>query len=139
MIFITKIDIEQKITAGLLSLITGDDDTLLDTAETTAIGTVTDMLTGMYDLAAELTKTGSDRHSNFKKWILALCIYELYAHIPDNELPERVVKDYDDTLGILSKIAQGKLSTTLQAVTNDDGTVKRVVRYGFSVQRNHDI
>jgi len=139
MIFLTKIDIEQKVQAGILALITNNDDTLLDTAETTAIGTVMDMLGGMYDIASELLKTGTERHSNLKKWLLSIAVYELYAHIPDNELPERVVKDYDDSLAILSKIAQGKMATTLQAVISVDGKIKRVFRYVFSAKRNHEI
>lgn len=139
MIFLTKTDIEQRLTNNILSQITGDNDSLLDNAEAIAIGTVTDMLSGMYDLVVELEKTGADRHTNLKTWIVSLSAYHLYAHIPDNEVPERILKDYDDTLSILSKIAQGKLSTTLTPQLNDDETTKRVVRYGFNEKRNHEI
>jgi len=139
MIFLTKTDIEQRLTDNILSQITGNDDSLLDNAEATAIGTVTDMLNGLYDIQTELCKSGADRHINLKTWLVSLSVYHLYSHIPDNEVPERVLKDYDDTLNILSKLAQGKLPTTLKPQFNDDETTKRVVRYGFNEKRNHEI
>lgn len=139
MIFLIKTDIEQRLTANILTQITGDDDSLLDNAEATAIGTVTDMLSEMYNLEIELAKTAQERHTNLKTWLVSLSAYNLYAHIPDNEVPERILKDYDDTLNILTKIAQGKLPTTLTPIENEDGTTKRVVRYGFGTKRNHEI
>lgn len=139
MIFLIKTDIEERLTANILSQITRDDDSLIDSAEATAIGTVTDMLSGMYDLVTELEKTGADRHQNFKTWLVSLSVYQLYAHTPDEQVPERVLKDYDDTLNLITKIAQGKLPTTLTPRLNEDETTKRVVRYGFAEKRNHEI
>lgn len=139
MIFLTKTDIEQRMTANILTMITGGDDTLIDNAEVQAIGVVKDMLSGLYDIDSELIKTNTDRHANLRNWLVSLSVYYLYAHIPDNEVPQRTVKDYDDTLSLLTKIAQGKIGSSLTPVNKDDGSAVRVVRYGFDEKRSHKI
>ncbi len=136
--FLTKTDIEEHVSAHILSQITNNDDRLLDTAEDTAIGKITDMLSGMYDIETELTEVGDNRHKNLKSWIVTISVYNLYARIPDNQVPERVVKDYNDTLYIIQKIAQGKIPTTLKPQLTKNGKHKRVIRYGFRKKRNHD-
>jgi len=139
MIFSTKTDIEQRIPAQILAQITGGDDTRISTAETQAIGIITDLLSGNYDTTAEFAKTDTDRHASLLMWTVSLTCYYLYAHIADTQTPDRIVKDYDDTLKSLSNIALGKLPTTLAPLLNDNGTTKRVVRFGFNQIRNHEL
>lgn len=139
MTFLLKTDIEKRINPSILAQITGGDDDIIDAAEADAIGLVRDQLTGMYDIAEELIKTGNDRHAALKLWLVSLTCYFLYAHIPDDEVPERIIKDYNDTKTDLNQIALGKMPTTLTPIINDDGTSKRVVRYGFNDKRSHEI
>lgn len=137
--FLTKNDITNRVHATILQQITNGDDTQLDPAEADAIGIITDMISGLYDIETELTKTGDERHRSLLQWIVSIAVYNLYAHIPDNEVPERVIKDYDDTLKTLDDIAKGKRPTTLTPVTNDDGEDIRFIRYGFNDQRGHSM
>jgi len=139
MIFLTKPDFDSKLSGNILAQITESDDTLLDKAEKTATGIITDLLSGMYDLDVELAKEGEDRHNNLLNWMLNLSTYLLYDRIPDDEVPERVVKDYDDTMESLHLIARGKLPTTLAPVEISEGVAKRAFRMGSNDKRNHNM
>ncbi len=122
----------------MLNQITDNNDDNLDKAEKSAIGSINDMLSGYYNINAELAKSGDNRHSNLLKWMINLALYFVYSRIPDDEIPERVIKDYDDTMKTLEKIATGKTPTTLQAVTVD-GEKKRVFRMGSKKVRSQNI
>jgi len=137
--FITKTDIQQRITAHILSQITTDNDSLLDNAEKQAIVQIADLLSGLYDTNSEFEKTEPSRHQLLKMWTVSLVCYYIYAHIPDAEVPERIVKDYNDTLSMLNKIALGKIPTTLMPITDSTGQTARIFRYGFNAKRSHQI
>jgi hypothetical protein len=137
--FISYNDYQTAKSSRILDLITEDNDTLLDTAELTAIGKITDRLAEKFNLAAEFAKTGSDRNTSLMSWVLALSLYYIYARVPDNDVPERVIKDYDDTLKELEQIQQGKLSCSLQRITDTTtGEIKTRFRMGNSEPRTHD-
>lgn len=138
MSFLTKNDFNSKITANVLNQITGGDDTLLSDAENKAAAVINDMLSGNYNIALELAKTGTSRHQALLGWMLYLAVYFLYERIPDSELPERVVKNYDDTLTVLKDIARGKTPTTLTPV-KVDGKAKRTFRMGGNTPRSHGV
>lgn len=139
MIFLEKADIENRIPGGILTQITGNDDSLIDNAENQAIAYISDMLSALYDIEAETAKTGSERHQSLKTWAVSLSVYYLYAHIADVHTPERVIKDYDDTVRHLELIARGKMPTTLESMIKDTGQSIRPTRYGFNEKRNHEI
>lgn len=136
--FINYNDYQGARSSRILDMLTGDNDTILLTAETTAIGIVTDRLAERYNLTAELAKSGSDRNSSLIRWILALSIYSVYSRVPDQEVPERVIKDYDDTLKELEQLQQGKLSCALQRIIDTEGEVKTRFRMGSDSPRTHD-
>lgn len=138
MIFLTKEDYYRKISQEILNQITGGVDELLNTAETSAAGIIRDMLSGMYNIDAELNKSGTNRHNNLLLWMLNLSAYLIYDRIPDDEVPERIVKDYDDTMTTLRKIASGKESTTMTPVMVD-GVAKKVFRMGGNDKRSHSM
>ncbi len=135
--FINYSDYQGTKTTRILDLLIGDDDTILETVETTAIGIITDRLAERFDLPAELAKTGSDRNPSLMRWVIALCTYTVYARVPDDDVPERVIKDYDDTLKELDKIQQGR-SCSLQRILDTEGEVKTRFRMGNDTPRTHD-
>lgn len=135
--FLIKADFEGKISSNILEQITGGDDLLLDSAEKTAKGIITDLLSGNYDLDVEFDKEPDSRHDNLLNWMLNLSTYLLYDRIPDDEIPERVVKDYDDTMDTLIQIARGKTPTTLTPIEVEEGVSKRNFRMGSNEKRNH--
>lgn len=136
--FINYDDYRTRRTPRILDMLTGDSDSVLDITETEALSTITDRLGDKFDLAGELSKTGSDRNRSLMRWTLSLSIYILYSGVPDEQIPERVIKDYDDTIRELELIQQGRLSCSLKRLTNDDGSVKTRFRMGNNSPRTHD-
>ncbi len=139
MLFLTQNDLKNSLTSEILNQIIDGNENLVDNAEKTAIGIVYDMLSDRYNIDEEMTKTENDRHPVLKMWLTAITVYFMYAHIHDNEIPERVEKDYDDSIKMLKEIAKGKIPTNLTPLQNKDGNAKRYVRYGFNKKRNHNM
>jgi len=139
MIYLTTDDFVKHISLNILDQITEGNYDLLDNAELQAIGIIKDMIGGSYDIDAELLLTGNDRHRPLVLWMLCLATYQLYRIIPDSEVPDRTIKDYDDTMETLRQIGRGKYPTILTPKINTDGTTKRVFRMRSNTPRNHNM
>jgi hypothetical protein len=135
--FLTKTDLELHLGEDILEQISSDNLSLLEHAEDMAIGIVSDTLSGMYDLDAALNQSGTQRHKSLLMWLLCLTAYQLYRQIPDNAVPERIIKEYDDTMKVLASIGRGKTPTTLPPITAN-GNTRRVFRMGSNLQRGHN-
>jgi hypothetical protein len=136
MTFLTLNDFESKLDPEIRNQITGQDDTLFDDAEAQAIGLIKDALADRYDIDSELAKIGTDRHVNMMRWLMNLSLYFIYERIPAQQVPERIVKNYDDTVHEIELIERGKRATQLtkvvDIVTNQP---KRIFRWGSSPKR----
>jgi len=139
MIYLTTDDFVKHISLNILDQITEGNYDLLDNAELQAIGIIKDMIGGSYDIDAELLLTGNDRHQPLVLWMLCLATYQLYRIIPDSEVPDRTIKDYDDTMETLRQIGRGKYPTNVTPKNNTDGTTKRVFRMRSNTPRNHNM
>lgn len=100
-----------------LSMIIEDDSALVESAEATAMQIVDDHLYPYYD--TEEIFSNIDDHLSVKRWIMIIVIYLIYERIPDALVPNRVVKNYDDTLGMLFKISDGKGVVNLPRLKHD--------------------
>jgi hypothetical protein len=136
--FITRTDYDISMTSRILTQIIGETDTIIDETEETAKSIITDRLAGKYDLAAEFAKTDTSRNRSLVRWMLAISVYLFYHRVPDEQVPERVVKDYDDTMKELEMIQQGKLGCSLSRLEDEDGEVISRIRMGSSAQRTHN-
>ncbi|MBV5337438.1 MAG: DUF1320 family protein [Deltaproteobacteria bacterium] len=137
--FLVKTDYSAKIDSLLLEQITGGSDTILDLTEADAACEITDKLGARYKVDDELAKTGDGRNRTLVRWMLNLSVYYLYGRVADMDIPERVVKDYDDTLAELEKIAMGKLSCGIERITDSTtGAVITKLRMGSNAQRSHN-
>ncbi len=137
--FLTRDDYPAKIDISLMDQITGGDDTILDTTEADAASVIIDRIGTKYKVADELTKSGAGRNRSLVRWMLNISVYFLYGRVPDNDIPERVTKDYDDTLRDLEKIASGKLSCTIDRIMDTaTGTVITRIRMGSNAPRSHN-
>lgn len=140
--FLTKDDFYSRISERLLSQITSDDNDKLDAAVATAISKIRDRLDGKYNTTLELGKSGTARNGSLVGWALAISLYLVYGGVPDEEIPARVIKDYDDALAELGKINEGKLSCNLTRVTvtddNGDAVTVTRIRMGSNAARTHD-
>lgn len=136
--FITRTDYDTTMTSRILTQIIGEDDTIINETEETARSIITDRLGGKYDLPAEFAKTDTSRNRSLVRWMMAISVYLFYHRVPDEQVPERVIKDYDDTMKELGLIQQGKLGCALSRLEDEDGEVISRIRMGFSEQRSHN-
>ena len=118
--FLTIEDFTMKMSEDIRNQITDTNDAMLDDAEIHATAIIQDAFYDKYDLDAEFAKTGDERHRNLLRWMLNLTVYFIYERIPDDEVPERVVKNYDDTIADIKAVEQGKRNTSLKKLIRAD-------------------
>jgi len=105
--------------------------------ENMAIGMVRDACGQRYDITAELSKTGSSRNATLIRWMATLTAYLLYGSIADNDVPERVVKNYDDVMSELRLVNSGKMSVQLDRISDSTGKKTRF-QFGSETRREHN-
>jgi hypothetical protein len=133
---IAKADYKPYLSDKNLNMIIETEDPLLDEVELTAEQVVRDALHPYYDVD-NVFENISD-HRQVKRWIIIICIYFIYERIPDALVPERVVKNYDDTLLTLDKISDGKISVNLPKIILADGeTTSTKFKWGSAPQKSH--
>lgn len=128
--WITINDYKHKIRDEQLNQIIDEDESVLDGAEKKAIAAVFDAIHEYYDVDTIEATSGTDRPDSVIGWCQDLVMYYLYERVPDDYVPERVVKNYDDTIAILDDIASGKRSVRLTRKTEEDGTKSSKFRWG---------
>lgn len=128
--YITAADIKARLQDKHLQQIVDDMD-IVNNAETTAIAVITDALYPKYDTDAIFDKSGEDRDPSIVRWVTTLVLYYLHERIPDKLVPDRIVKNYDDTLYYLLEVADGKKSVKLPTIDKDnDGLIDTKFKYG---------
>jgi hypothetical protein len=60
----------------------------------------------------ELAKSGAARHQVLLRFAQVLVIYYIYERVPDEMVPGRVVKNYDEVMTMLGKIEDGDSGIT---------------------------
>lgn len=126
--YVIKSDYKNRISTDLLDKIiqegaeNGDD--ILAHASKTAEDTISSRAGVLYDINPEFAKTTTDRNFLVLMWALNIAIYIIYQRIDDEEVPEKVVKNYDDTMDELADISKGKSSINLppKPADEDEGT-----------------
>lgn len=137
--FLTVADFILKVPEYIRNQITDTDDSILDDAELHATAIVQDAFFDKYDLNTEFALTGTDRHKNLLRWMLNLVLYFIYERIPDEQVPERIVKNYDDTMMEIKHIEQGKRNTSLTKLIREDNQRKETnFRWGSNTKRNNN-
>ena len=137
MVFLTKEDFKIKLSTDIIAQITDSDDAVLDDAELQAMAIIQEALSITYDLDSEFAKTTDARHKNLMRWMLNLTVYFIYELVPDTQVPERVVKNYDDTIAKIEKLEAGKGNTTLSKIVDETGKTNTVFRWGSNTKRSH--
>ncbi len=127
MSYLTQQDLQSSIRDGRLEHLLDNVDAgtpdVFEQAASEAQSIVRDYLI-RYDMDTELTKTGTDRHASIIFYLKNICLYILYERIEDEDVPERIIKNYNDTIETLREIAQGKLPLNLpikEVDTDGDG------------------
>lgn len=136
--FIDKTDLMGRINAEIIEQLTGGDDTQIYTKAADSAQLIIDRLGDKYQVATALMQTGESRNRSLVRWMLSLTAYFVYSTSVDVDIPERIVKDYDDTLTELEKIASGKLTASIDRVTTADGNTPTRIRMGSNPARTHN-
>lgn len=109
--YISKADYKYQIRTTRLDQILEsadeDEELILDNAETEALAMISKHLVN-YNMAAEYATTGAARNKVVLRWAKVLVIYYIYERVPDEMVPERVVKNYDEVMEMLANVEKGK-------------------------------
>lgn len=145
--YLLKADYKLRISIALLEMIInkieGDENEILAMASKSAEDTVMSYTGHLYNIVPEFEKTGLNRNFQILNWCLDIALYLIYQRIVDYEVPQKVIKNYDDTLEILEKVANGKLSVNLPPLPlpDEDGNIpdtgSGLRRIGSLTPRNH--
>ncbi len=95
----------------------------------TAEAYLIDRLIHMYDMTAELSKTGPDRRTTLVKIGIKLATFEAYKVAPQINVPQIVDFSYQEAMQELNKIEKGGLLTNLTP-QEDESQQIGVVRHG---------
>ena len=130
-------DFKGYLSARILAKLNDAEDDELINAEAQAIGMITDATGATYDIAAELAKTGTERNKTLIRWLAVVCTFLMYGSAADIDVPERVIKNYDDVREELRLINQGKSSVMLDRL-QVDGEAATKFRWGSDARRSHN-
>lgn len=135
--FIDKADYERKIRTYKLDQIIDSDDALLEDAELAAVQKVSDYLYQHYDVDQVFAQTGTDRHKSILEWCKHIVLYMIFERIEDELVPERVIKNYDDSIKTLEKIMSGDMAINLPRKQDPEG--ENITRFigGSEPLRSH--
>lgn len=132
-------DILALIEQEILDDIIGDDETLLDTAELSALGEVTGYLSIRYDATKCLDRTliqadppnhdGYNGISTVLEKLADISLYQLHSRVMPDNIPTLRQKRYDNAINWLEKVAAGYIAPSLPIKETDPTTP---LRYGNS-------
>lgn len=124
--YIQKADYKNRIDTDLLNLVISEGnnngDDVLATVSQIAENTIDTTAGVLYDLSAEFGKIGAARNYLILSWALSIALYEIYQRIPDESVPEKVIKNYEDTYDNLEQCSKGKFPLKLPPRTDNAGT-----------------
>lgn len=137
MAYIEREDYLPKIRDKRLDQLTDTNTTILDNAEDAAIQVVKDALHSRYDVDVIFAKTSTGRDQQVVRWICNIVLYYLYERTPDKLIPEHITANYDETMEFLKALEDGKRSTQLERLTDDDDKPLTKFRWGSEEKRTH--
>ncbi len=132
-------DFKGFLSARVLEKLNNEYDSELVNAEKLAIGMVRDACTAKYDISLELSKTGDSRNATLIRWLAILATYFMYNDIADDDIPERVIKNYNDVVSQLSRINSGKESVEFARLTDSEGSTTTKFAWGSETRRTHNL
>jgi len=142
--YVIKADYKTIISTPLLDTIikeveTDSGEDILQTVSKIAEDTIGIKAGVLYDIAPELAKTGNDRNFMILSLAIAVAAYWLYQRIDDEEIPAKVVKNYNDAMDSLDEISRGKTPLNLPPRPSEDaagsGDGEQVVTDGSGLRR----
>ncbi|WP_346237756.1 phage protein Gp36 family protein [Niabella insulamsoli] len=116
--YLKKSDYQIRIRINLLDLILENiavnsennptADEILAAADKIACDTIATKAGVLYNVEPEFEKVGDARNGYLLALGLSIGLYELYQRTDDYEVPEKVIKNYNDAFKSLDEISRGK-------------------------------
>ncbi|MGN6604551.1 MAG: phage protein Gp36 family protein [Ginsengibacter sp.] len=154
--YVEQTDYKGRISSSLLDILIAEDPAgIIADASAEAEGTIATFAGVLYDIAPELAKTAAARNGYLLSLAKSIGLYFIYQRADDEDVPEKVIKNYDDAMHDLEKISIGKKLLALppvpvvvgeSGVTDGTDTVEGVgtqgvglLRIGSQTKRTHQI
>ena len=119
--YIQKTDYAGRITMSLLDiLIAKNPNTILADVSKEAEDTIASMAGVLYDILPEFDKTGATRNGYVLSLAKSIGLYMIYQRADDEQIPEKVIKNYDDAMDDLERISTGKKVLNLPPKPTDE-------------------
>ena len=122
--YIIKTDYRTRIDVTLFDMLLAEDETnILADCSQVAEDTIRTYAGNLYDIEAELIKTGTSRNAYVKSLALSIALYEVLQRADDSDVPQKVIKNYDDTMKDLASISNSKKLLNLPTPPAPDTSV----------------
>ena len=120
--YVLKTDYVGRISASLIDILIAEDPTgIIANASKEAEDIIASMAGVVYDIAPEFAKTATDRNYYILSLAKSIGLYFIYQRADDEQIPEKVIKNYDDAMDDLEKISIGKKNINLPAKVDTSG------------------
>lgn len=139
--YVVKADYKGRITTTLLDQIiqegASDGTDVLQTASKTAEDTVASACGVLYNISDELTKAGTYRNFLILSWCTSIALYWIYQRIDDEDVPAKVIKNYEDAINDLEKVSRGtyRLNLPPRETNAGGGSIGDIQTDGIGLRR----
>lgn len=123
--FLTPTDYDFQIREFIKQTISPADDSL-ELAEMAAQTQMETKLRSRYDVAANFSKTGNQRHKELVMYMIDITLYHLHTSITPRNIPELREKRYKAAMEWLKMVAAGELNPDLVLLPDQDSYNLRV-------------
>ncbi|MCZ2223005.1 MAG: hypothetical protein LC122_05180 [Chitinophagales bacterium] len=147
--YVVKADYKGRISTDLLNMLLAEDEgAILEQSSKVAEHTIAAMVGKLYNVANEFAKVGSERNYYLLSLAINIALYQIYNIADDEQVPEKIIKNYDDTIMTAKISRKSKLSLPPFIVENSgtDATDEKagttgtgLRRYGSIKKRTHNI
>lgn len=153
--YLLKTDYAGRITASLLDILIVEDATgIIASASKEAEDIIASMAGVLYDIAPEFAKLATNRNGYILSLAKSIGLYFIYQRADDEDIPQKVIKNYDDAMNDLERISTGKKVLALPpkpVVAGDSGNTtgegdeavategEGLRRIGSQLRRSHTV
>jgi len=150
--YVTKNDYKGRISVDLLNMLLSEaENDILAQSSKVAEDTITAHVATLYDVAGEFSKTTTARNYYVLSMAINIALYNIYQRADDESIPDKIIKNYDDTIDDLQKISIGKSQLSLPPKSEDNNgavdatdetagtTGVGLRRWGSTQKRTHNV
>ena len=146
--YILKADYLSRVQTDVFNMVLesaqGNETQILTDASKTAEDIIRTHTGHLYDIDVELAKAGTTRNYQVLSWAISIALYMIYQRIDDVDVPEKVIKNYDDTIEELKDVSKARVPLNLPAIQAGEDVPENtqgvgIIRMGSAKPRTHRI